>query len=148
MLRSVQAQAFEARKIAALRHLITEDLGYRLHRAVQAAKYDLSAHSVATFRFSDGVVDLEEEVQRDSFESWIADELRQIGDCVDSLLNKCGVEPNQVDMVFLTGGSSFVPAVRRIFETRFGSSRIRTGNEFTSVARGLALKAYEEDTWR
>jgi hypothetical chaperone protein len=143
MLRSVQAQAFEPRKLAALRHLITEDLGYRLHRAVQAAKYDLSAQSVATFRFSDGVVDLEEEVQRDSFESWIAEELRQIGDCVDNLLKKCGVQPGQVDMVFLTGGSSFVPAVRRIFETRFGSSRIRTGNEFTSVARGLALKAHE-----
>ena len=44
-------------------------------------------------------------------------------------------------MVFLTGGSSFVPAVRRIFETRFGGARIRTGNEFTSVARGLAVKA-------
>jgi hypothetical chaperone protein len=43
-------------------------------------------------------------------------------------------------MVFLTGGSSFVPAVRRIFESRFGADRIRAGNEFTSVARGLALK--------
>jgi hypothetical chaperone protein len=44
-------------------------------------------------------------------------------------------------MVFLTGGSSFVPAVRRIFESRFGAGRIRTGNEFTSVARGLAVSA-------
>ena len=44
-------------------------------------------------------------------------------------------------MVFLTGGSSFVPAVRRIFESRFGDAKIRTGNEFTSVARGLALEA-------
>jgi hypothetical chaperone protein len=44
-------------------------------------------------------------------------------------------------MVFLTGGSSFVPAVRRIFENRFGVSKIRTGDEFTSVARGLALRA-------
>ena len=62
--------------------------------------------------------------------------------CVDSLLQKCGVNPRDVDMVFLTGGSSFVPAVRRIFETRFGG-RVRSGNEFTSVARGLALKAAE-----
>jgi hypothetical chaperone protein len=46
-------------------------------------------------------------------------------------------------MVFLTGGSSFVPAVRRVFEGRFGSDRIRSGNEFTSVAVGLALKAAE-----
>jgi hypothetical chaperone protein len=48
-----------------------------------------------------------------------------------------------VDRVFLTGGTSFVPAVRAIFERRFGASRVRAGNEFTSVARGLALRAAE-----
>jgi hypothetical chaperone protein len=48
-----------------------------------------------------------------------------------------------VDRVFLTGGTSFVPAVRRIFEKRFTAERVRTGNEFTSVARGLALRALE-----
>ena len=53
--------------------------------------------------------------------------------------------PRDVDMVFLTGGSSFVPAVRRIFDLRFGSQRIRTGNEFTSVAMGLALRAVEAE---
>jgi hypothetical chaperone protein len=36
-----------------------------------------------------------------------------------------------------------VPAVRNIFETRFGNDRIRSGNEFTSVAHGLALRAGE-----
>jgi hypothetical chaperone protein len=45
--------------------------------------------------------------------------------------------------VFLTGGSSFVPAVRRIFEDRFGASKLRFGGEFTSVASGLALRALE-----
>jgi hypothetical chaperone protein len=35
------------------------------------------------------------------------------------------------------------PAVRRIFETRFGKKRIQGGNAFTSVARGLALKAMD-----
>jgi hypothetical chaperone protein len=63
--------------------------------------------------------------------------------CVDGLLRSSGVEPNDVNMVFLTGGSSFVPAVRRVFESRFGAARLRSGNEFTSVARGLALKAFE-----
>lgn len=38
----------------------------------------------------------------------------------------------------MTGGSSFVPAVRRIFEQRFGAARLRGGGEFVSVARGLA----------
>jgi hypothetical chaperone protein len=36
-----------------------------------------------------------------------------------------------------------VPAVRCIFKERFGEQRIRTGNEFISVARGLALRAKE-----
>jgi hypothetical chaperone protein len=60
--------------------------------------------------------------------------------CVDSLLQDSGVRSTDVNMVFLTGGSSFVPMVRRIFERRFGASRIQTGSEFTSVAQGLALK--------
>jgi hypothetical chaperone protein len=53
------------------------------------------------------------------------------------------VDARNVDRVFLTGGSSFVPAVRRIFASRFGEERIRGGNEFTSVAHGLALRAAE-----
>ena len=106
-------------------------------------KCDLSNDPAATFQFSDGFVDLAANVERTSFEEWISDELAQIAQCVDSLLNSSGILPKDVDMVFLTGGSSFVPAVRRIFETRFGEKRIRGGNEFTSVAHGLALKAMD-----
>jgi hypothetical chaperone protein len=60
---------------------------------------------------------------------------------VDGLIAGSGIARGDVDMVFLTGGSSFVPAVRRIFESRFGPGRIRTGSEFTSVASGLAVSA-------
>ena len=141
MLRGVKAQSLEPDKIGALIHFINEDLGFHLHRAVQKVKTDLSNAPVATFQFSDGFVDLSATVGRASFEDWISEELGEISRCVDSLLASSGVLPKDVDMVFLTGGSSFVPAVRRIFETRFGTARIRGGNEFTSVARGLALKA-------
>ena len=143
MLKSLHAQAFAPEKIAALMHLIKEDLGYHLHQAVQKTKSDLSANEVSTFRFADPFIDLSARVERASFEKWISEELELIATCVDSLLHSSGVSSKDVDMVFLTGGSSFVPAVRRIFETRFGADRIRAGNEFTSVARGLAFKALE-----
>ena len=143
MLKGVHAQSLEPEKIGALIHFIKEDLGFHLHRAVQKVKCDLSNDPVATFQFSDGFVDLGAVVERRSFEEWISEELGQIAGCVDSLLNSSGVLPKDVNMVFLTGGSSFVPAVRRIFERRFGEKRIRGGNEFTSVARGLALKAMD-----
>jgi hypothetical chaperone protein len=143
MLKGVHAQSLEPEKIGALIHFIKEDLGFHLHRAVQKVKNDLSNAPQAMFQFSDGFVDLAASVERASFEEWISEELAQIAGCVDSLLTASGVMPKDVDRVFLTGGSSFVPAVRRLFETRFGEQRIRGGNEFTSVARGLALKAQD-----
>ncbi|MGZ7061011.1 MAG: Hsp70 family protein, partial [Candidatus Angelobacter sp.] len=148
MLRGVHAQSLEPEKIGALIHFIKEDLGFHLHRAVQKVKCDLSNDPAATFQFSDGFVDLKAMVERTAFEEWISEELGQIAGCIDSLLRASGVLPQEVDMVFLTGGSSFVPAVRRIFEKRFGEKRIRGGNEFTSVARGLALKAMDSRTSR
>jgi hypothetical chaperone protein len=142
MLRSVEAQAFEPGKIQALVTLITEDLGYQLHQAVQKVKVQLSAAERAHFHFDDQTAVIDAEVTRKEFETWISDELRMIESCVDSLLLRAGVDPKEVDAVFLTGGTSFVPAVRRIFTSRFGEGRVRSGHEFTSVARGLAWRAF------
>jgi hypothetical chaperone protein len=141
MLNTTLATALEPPKIEALIHLIKEDLGYELHRAVQKVKCALSVDQSATFRFSDGVVEIETPVQRRDFEEWIAEELVQLESCVDSLISSSAVSRKDVDRVFLTGGSSFVPSVRQIFESRFGPTRIVTGNEFTSVAQGLAWSA-------
>lgn len=143
MLNSSRAQAFEPEKIEALIHLIKEDLGYDLHRAVQNVKCELSRNTVAPFLFSDGAIEIRVTVERADFEEWIEEELGKIEACIDTLIAASGIGNRDVDMVFLTGGSSYVPAVRRIFETRFGAGSIRTGNEFTSVARGLAVKAAE-----
>ncbi len=145
LLKTVRSEACEPDKIAALIYLIKEDLGFQLHGAVQQLKFDLSASPSATFKFSDGMMEIETTVKRASFEYWIAEDLHKIESCIDSLLKSASVSRKDVDAVFLTGGSSFVPAVKRIFETRFGANRIRTGDEFTSVARGLALTASDRN---
>jgi len=141
MLRSTLATAFEPEQIEALIHLIEDDLGYHLHAAVQRVKCNLSQSPEAEFCFVDGRMEIRAVVTRREFESWVSEEVAAIETCVDTLLADSGVAPGDVDAVFLTGGSSFVPVVRRIFDTRFGAGRVRSGNEFTSVARGLALKA-------
>jgi len=141
MLQSVMIQAEDAEKIKALLYLVNHDLGFYLHRAVQKTKAALSYAESDRFLFQDGDVELNALVTRAQFESWIAEELAGVEQKVEALLKKTGVEVKEIDMVFLTGGSSFVPSVRRIFESRFGVAKIRTGDEFTSVARGLALRA-------
>jgi hypothetical chaperone protein len=143
ILRSARANALEPEKIEALINLIDEDLGYQLHQAVQRLKIALSHDDSAEFSFRDGSMNIRSVVTREEFETWIADDLESIERCVDGLLASSNIAAKDIDRVFLTGGTSFVPAVRRIFETRFTAPRVRTGNEFTSVARGLALRALE-----
>src|SRR5205085_6696969 len=86
MLNGTRATAFEPQKVEALIHLIKEDLGYELHRAVQKVKCALSADSMALFRFSEGVIEIETPVPRTDLEEWIAEELRRMEMCVDSLI--------------------------------------------------------------
>jgi hypothetical chaperone protein len=143
LLKGARGRALEPEKIESLIMLVDEDLGYQLHQAVQRVKFELSKAERAEFCFREGGMELRIAVTRAEFEAWIAEDLGKLEQCVDGLLASSGVDARAVDRVFLTGGTSFVPAVRRIFETRFGAERVRTGNEFTSVASGLALRAEE-----
>lgn len=146
ILRGARIRGLEPEKIEALIAVIEQDLGYQLHQAVQRLKFALSQHESAEFRFQEGGLDLRVELTRREFETWIAGELRAIEEAVDSLVRQAGIAPGDVDRVFLTGGTSLVPAVRRIFMRRFGKERIRGGHEFTSVAYGLALHAREKES--
>jgi hypothetical chaperone protein len=140
-LRSLRARALEPEKIDLFIMLVTEDLGFQLHNAVQQAKYELSVKQEATFSFRVPGIHVSQTVTRAEFEEWISDELYAIASCLDHTLESSRIKPSEIDKVFLTGGSSFVPAVRQIFEYRFGRERIVGGSEFTSVAKGLALRS-------
>lgn len=146
MLAELRLQAFEPEKIAALIHVIEYDLGYHLYRAVEQAKIELSEHETSVLAFRDAALSIEQSVRREQFDDWVAEEIVAIAACLDRLLAQTGVTPSDVGSVFMTGGSSFVPAVRRLFETRFGAARIRSGGELTSVAKGLALRALDLDS--
>ena len=141
MLHSIEATAVEPERIAKLIALIENDLGLQLHRAVQQAKFELSRSAKTRFRFAHPALEIEQDISRGDFEEWISPELDQIRGAVDRLLENTGILASEIDRVFLTGGTSLVPAVRRVFEHQFGNGKISGGDEFTSVARGLALAA-------
>ncbi len=141
MLRTTHKRALEPEKIAALTTLVQHDLGYRLHSAVQQLKIALSAQSEAEFVLDADLLQLRAPVLRADFESWIAPELQRMEHSLRVLMEQTGMQDHAVDQVFLTGGTSLVPAVRRVFTTRFGEERVTTGDVFTSVAHGLALMA-------
>jgi hypothetical chaperone protein len=140
-IREVARDAVDGEALAAFVEFLENDQGYPLYRAVSAAKEALSAAHSAPFRFTAGRLAIETTIARDEFEAWIAPELAAIAGALDRALEDAG-RPS-VDRVFLTGGSSFVPAVRRLFVERFGAERIESGGEFESIAAGLAVMGAE-----
>ncbi len=144
VLFDLRREAVEPQRLDALIHVVQRDLGFLLHASTERAKRGLSASDRATFCFEHEALAMAALVPRERFEEWIAGEIRAIETCVERLLGASGTSLGEVDRVFLTGGSSFVPAVRRVFEERFGPERVRSGAELTSVASGLALRAREE----
>jgi len=141
VLREIGDWAVEKERIQALVEVIERNLGYDLYRSVEQAKHALSLDARTELRFERPGIELRSPVARAAFDQWIEDELRAIGRAVDEVLDGCGVDPGRISRVFMTGGSSFVPAVRRVFEERFGAERMQGGGELTSVAEGLALGA-------
>lgn len=144
-LKGLVRASLEPERLRGFVDLVERDLGYALYQTVSEAKARLSEAETTELVFEAGEVDIRETLTRDDFEAWIADDLMRIEQAVDLALERAGLPASGIDRVFLTGGSSFVPAVRRLFERRFGASRIETGDEMVSIAQGLALIGARDD---
>ncbi|MDR3511571.1 MAG: Hsp70 family protein [Caulobacteraceae bacterium] len=144
-IRSLVKKSLEPEKLARLVELLEGEHGYHLYQSVSRLKEALSAHEEAVFDFRAGSIVIRKTVRRAQFEGWIGRELAAIETAVDEALAGAALSPAGVDRVFLTGGTSFVPAVRRLFEARFGAGKISTGAELESIATGLSLIAAEPD---
>ena len=134
-LRELARDAVDPAPLEAFIDLVERDLGFALYRAVSALKVALSGAERAEFCFED----VRAWVTRAEFERWIAGDLARIAGAVDAALAAAGLRAGDVDKVFLTGGTSFVPAVQRLFVERFGAGKLTSADQFESIALGLAL---------
>ncbi len=138
-LRELARSALDPEPLRDFIELVEHDLGFALYRAVSAAKVALSSSDGVEFRFGDGGIDIRATLSRADFEGWIGEDLARIGAAVDQVFATSGIGPRDVDKVFLTGGTSFVPAVQRLFRQRFGDEKLTSADQFESIAHGLAL---------
>ncbi|XXF81507.1 Hsp70 family protein [Myxococcaceae bacterium GXIMD 01537] len=120
----------------ALYDLVMENLGFRLFRAIEAAKVQLSRQEEATVDFEEARIHIHERMTRAEFEDFCKPLLDALDACTQELLTRCE-GAGEIDAVFLTGGSSQIPAVRQLYVRRFGEERVRTADAFSSVAEGL-----------
>ncbi|OWV88106.1 molecular chaperone Hsp70 [Rhizobium sp. R635] len=144
-LKKLVRTSLEPEKLEIFIDLIDHDEGYPLYQAVSATKMALSTSEEAPFDFAPLGRSGHRSIKRSDFEGWIAEDLARIEGALDDVLDKTETKAADIDKVFLTGGTSFVPAVRRIFTERFDRDRIETGGELLSIAHGLALIGERDD---
>jgi hypothetical chaperone protein len=142
-LKALIRDAVEPGKLEDLLTVIEYDLGYELYRAVSAAKIALSSANETVLRFNQMDVAIERIITRADFDGWIAGDVGAIENALDRALAQANVSVGGIEAVFMTGGTSHVPAVRALFDRRFGAERIHIGDAFRSVASGLALLALD-----
>ncbi len=141
----LKRHSFDPDRIDKLIRFINSEAAVDLHTAIAATKRDLSAQDRARFHLSFDGAAIDAEVTRADFERWIDRDMQKLDALVDRTLHQAKLEATGVDIVFLTGGTSFVPAVRALFEHRFAGASIQSSDQLVSIARGLALIGQDEE---
>jgi hypothetical chaperone protein len=124
-----------------LADLIQRNYGYLLFQAIEKAKCELSTRYETQITFGEYGMTIDEAINQKEFDGFIEEKVNRIQATIDNLLRDANMKNNDIDLVFLTGGSSYVPKIRKTFENRFAGGKIRQFNAFTSVANGLGIYA-------
>ncbi len=128
-----------AAKFVRLRDLIQLNLSYVVFQAIKEFKAELSSAPEAVLDVPE--LDIAIRMSREEFEQLIADQLEQVDQALLDTLRLAELRAHDVDIVLCTGGSSLIPAVRRMLETHF-PGKVVEHDPFTSVAAGLAIANY------
>lgn len=147
-LTDLAKQAVDPQPLEHFINLIENDYGYEIYRAVSDLKVRLSSRVSSDLHFKADDFEIRSTIARADFEGWIAGDVRQIEQSVEAAVEKAGLSFTGIDRVFLTGGTSFVPAIRALFEKRFAQAMVTSSNQFDSIANGLALIGRSADIER
>jgi len=120
--------------------LLEHNLGYALFQQIERAKIALTQQNTGTFAFNKQGIVIEEHIDIQDFEQKIIHaEVAKINAYLTTFLQQQLPKHKAVDTVFLTGGTSMVRAIKRLFDQNFGKEKVKSGDNFTSVAKGLAF---------
>src|SRR6185436_16990460 len=137
----VHRLAVEPQKTARLLTVLNKHLGHRIAFAVEGGKIALTDAEQAAIALAFIEAGLEAPATRAGFEEAIERELMRLRISVWDCLALADLQDTDVDTVFMTGGSSLVPAVERVIAQEVPNAQIKRGDDFLSVALGLTLEA-------
>lgn len=140
-LQDVYRDARERDKLARLLKLIEQRDGHWLALKMEEGKIALSGAERTELALDRLDAALQLPIDRASFDHAIAHLVDSVASTVDGLLGDAGVQANDIDTVFFTGGSSGVQLLREKISALLPAARRVEGDLFGSIGAGLALDA-------
>ena len=122
--------------------LIENNLGYSVFQAIEKTKINLSkaTHSKFTYRKMD--IQIEEDIALADYEQIIKKDVDRIATYLNQFMLENNIEAKDINSLFLTGGTSMVASIQKLFKTKFPHIKLNSGDNFKSVAKGLAYSGY------
>lgn len=137
LIRVIKGTVDDRVSIEHLENIINDNFGFFLFQAIEKAKCELSDQDQTLIRFAERDLMVSEEIGKGEFETLNAENFQQIAACIDEVVARSGLQPVQIDTVFLTGGTSRIPRIQDMFAERFGRDKLANRDAFTSVVHGL-----------
>lgn len=122
--------------------LTDHNLGYSVFQSIEQAKIELSKQDTTRFYYSKMDIEIDENVSLTQYNELIQKDMNKISVYLDTFLSANQIQVEEIDSLFLTGGTSMVSAVKTMFQIKFPNVQIHSGDNFISVAKGLAYSGY------
>jgi hypothetical chaperone protein len=130
-------QTSDQEKLDRLFILIEDQQIFPFFEEIENVKKKLSSHESTKFQFNYPDLETFEDFKQNEMNAWAVNILTDIQSALDRALASAKLEYSDIDSVFLTGGTAYVPAIQKIFIDRFGSQKIESKNFFHSILSGL-----------
>lgn len=122
-------------------NVLQKKLGHYLLQAAENSKIKLSTSLNDSIDISKVEQDLQVFITRDHFESYCHRLVNDLQSTIQTTLTAAAINANQIESVFLTGGTTQIPSVHRMIRNIFPNAKWVTGDIYGSVGKGLAIAA-------
>ena len=141
MIREIRQTADDGKLVENLENLIKDNFGYFLFQSIERAKVELSVREESQIIFRNQRLSVKDGIKRVDFNEMICEDVSRIKKCLERTIFDSGLVNNEIDQAIITGGTSYVPCIKRLFVDKFGEEKVRQIAAFTSVAYGLGISA-------
>lgn len=141
-LQDVSRDAQDREAMNRLLRLIDERAGHWLAFCTEQAKIGICTENSHTLDLSKIEAGLQLSLQRERFDEAIRNPVAEVAKTVSALLKTAQIQAQQIDTVFVTGGSSGIPLLREQLAHLLPAAEMVEGDLFGSIGAGLAIEAW------